>query len=428
MNWQHSDIASVVSVLESGSRPKGGATVESGEIPSLGGENILKHGGVTLEEVKRVPRKFFDRMTKGHLKNADVLINKDGAQTGKVGFYKNNNGANACINEHLFLIRGDAEKITQSYLYYSLLSQACQNQIEAQISGSAQPGLKSDFLKGVFTRIPESLPEQSKIAEVLSKVDQAIEQTESLIAKQQRIKTGLMQDLLTRGIDEHGNLRSEETHEFKDSPLGRIPVEWKTKQLIEITPSNSPIGYGIVQPGAYDYKGVKVAGIYTINSQFRDWHMSSAKIEQAYVRSRIVPGDVLLSIKGTTGRVGVVPSGITGNISREIARIRPVKEINPQYLKWLMLSDFFQRYLSNAEVGTTRAELSIKILREMFVLQPPFPEQNEIAKRISSAEKLIKTSSISLDKLKCLKTALMQDLLTGKKRVTPLMENMEVCS
>ena len=60
-------------------------------------------------------------------------------------------------------------------------------------------------------------PEQTKIAEILSTVDRAIEQTEALIAKQQRIKTGLMQDLLTRGIDEHGNLRSEQTHEFKDS-------------------------------------------------------------------------------------------------------------------------------------------------------------------------------------------------------------------
>ena len=73
--------------------------------------------------------------------------------------------------------------------------------------------------------------EQTKIAEILSTVDQAIEQTEALIAKQQRIKTGLMQDLLTRGIDEDGNLRSEETHEFKDSPLGRIPVEWDVKLL-----------------------------------------------------------------------------------------------------------------------------------------------------------------------------------------------------
>ena len=71
------------------------------------------------------------------------------------------------------------------------------------------------------------LTQQHQIAEILSTLDEAIEQTESLIAKQQRIKTGLMQDLLTRGIDEHGNLRFEQTHQFKDSPLGRIPVEWE---------------------------------------------------------------------------------------------------------------------------------------------------------------------------------------------------------
>ena len=79
--------------------------------------------------------------------------------------------------------------------------------------------------------------EQTKIAEILSTVDRAIEQTEALIAKQQRIKTGLMQDLLTRGIDEHGNLRSEKTHKFKNSPLGRIPVEWDVqpvRMLVEV--------------------------------------------------------------------------------------------------------------------------------------------------------------------------------------------------
>ena len=78
---------------------------------------------------------------------------------------------------------------------------------------------------------PKNISEQTKIAEILSTVDQAIEQTEALIAKQQRIRTGLMQDLLTRGIDEDGNLRSEETHEFKDSPLGRIPVEWEVEKV-----------------------------------------------------------------------------------------------------------------------------------------------------------------------------------------------------
>ena len=71
-------------------------------------------------------------------------------------------------------------------------------------------------------------------------MDQAIEQTEALIAKQQRIKTGLMQDLLTRGIDEHGSLRSETTHKFKDSPLGRIPVEWEVKTLGSLLERDKP--------------------------------------------------------------------------------------------------------------------------------------------------------------------------------------------
>ena len=73
-------------------------------------------------------------------------------------------------------------------------------------------------------------------------MDRAIEETEALIAKQQRIKTGLMQDLLTRGIDEGDNLRSEQTHKFKDSPLGRIPVEWESASLAAFVPSAE---YGI---------------------------------------------------------------------------------------------------------------------------------------------------------------------------------------
>ncbi len=268
--------------------------------------------------------------------------------------------------------------------------------------------------------------EQDKIAEVISTVDRAIEQTEMLIAKQQSIKTGLMHDLLTRGIDEHGNLRSEQTHPFKDSPLGRIPVEWEVKMFEEITPPAAPIGYGIVQPGTYDFAGIRVAGIYTISSDFQLWHMSSWKIERAYVRSRIRSGDVLLSIKGTTGRVGVVPNGITGNISREIARIRPIKTINPHFLRFLMLSDFFQQYLGNAEVGTTRAEISIKILRVLYTLVPPLKEQKIIVSEIESIEQALSVGFRELNKLRLLKTGLMQDLLTGKRRVTPLLDDTMV--
>lgn len=423
MSWERLNLDSLVATMESGSRPKGGVSSDRGDIPSIGGENILSSGGVTLEVVKLVPAAFYRRMTKGRLMSEDVLINKDGAQTGKVGWYRVTDSGPACINEHVFLLRGMPQRITQGYLYYTLLSEVGQSQIWRQITGSAQPGLKRGFTKGVFVDIPTALPEQDKIVEILSAVDRAIESNQTSIAKQKRVRSGLMHDLLARGIDEHGEVRSEKSHEFKDSSFGRIPSGYEVKTLGQITPRDAPIGYGIVQPGAYDPAGVKVAGIFTINSEFKRWHRSSVKIERAYVRSRIQPGDVLLSIKGTTGRVGVVPDEVYGNISRDIARIRPAATVNPHYLRFLMLSDFFQRYLLNAEVGTTRAELSIKILRELQISLPSKSEQDQVASRLSSAEQGIEATVRALIKLEALKRALMQDLLSGNRRVAACMKN-----
>ena len=151
-----------------------------------------------------------------------------------------------------------------------------------------------------------------------------------------------------------------------------------------------------------------MAGIYTLNSDFAKWHMSSTAIEAAYQRSRIRPGDVLLSIKGSTGRVGVVPPNIQGNISRELARIRPASTVNPHFLRFQLSSNFYQRYLVNAEVGTTRAELSIKVLRELFAVVPPRAEQDQIVLRLSSVERNLNATHLSLENLQRMKTGLMQ--------------------
>ena len=112
------------------------------------------------------------------------------------------------------------------WLYYLL----CSIDLRALNEATGVPSLSRDLLYKISTPRPPP-DEQAKIAEVLSTVDRAIEQTKALIAKHQRIRTGLMQDLLTRGVDEHGNLRSEQTHKFKDSPLERIPVEWEVRDL-----------------------------------------------------------------------------------------------------------------------------------------------------------------------------------------------------
>ncbi len=108
------------------------------------------------------------------------------------------------------------------------------HQLDNLSQGSTFEAISKDDLKNLLLIIPESLPEQRKIAEILETVDNAIEKTDKIIEKYKRIKQGLMQDLLTKGIDENGRIRSEETHKFKDSPLGRIPEEWEVVELGEI--------------------------------------------------------------------------------------------------------------------------------------------------------------------------------------------------
>jgi type I restriction enzyme S subunit len=413
-SWHELDLASVVSTLESGSRPKGGATTETGEIASLGGENIVQSGGVTLAEVKRVPKEFFNRMTKGHLIDGDVLINKDGAQTGKVGIYLGDGSGPACINEHVFLIRGNREKISQNFLYYMLLSEFGQRQIVAQISGSAQPGLKSSFLKGVVTDIPDSLPEQTKIAVILSTVDRAIEQTESLIAKQQRIKTGLMQDLLTRGIDEHGNLRSEQTHRFKDSktPLGRIPVEWEVKRLgdsSEVCNSyRKPIAALVRENMKGDYPYYGPTGVLDYIYEYR--------VDGKFV---LIGEDGDHFLKYKTQEMTLLIEG-KYNVNNHAHILRGKGNILTEWLHLYFLHRDITLHLTRQGAG--RFKLNKAALLELLLSVPKEPaEQDRILKVMNILRQEQNNSIENLAKLRSLKTALMQDLLTGKKRVTPLL-------
>ena len=110
------------------------------------------------------------------------------------------------------------ERLVQDFLFYRITEEIdAIHRITAATTVKPSLSFARTYSKSRSAKLPSS-PEQNKIAEILSTVDQAIEQTEALIAKQQRIKIGLTQDLLTRGIDKDGSLRSEDTHEFKDSP------------------------------------------------------------------------------------------------------------------------------------------------------------------------------------------------------------------
>ena len=120
--WEIKDLTDVIQPLENGSRPKGGAKGITEGIPSLGGEHLNYNGGFNFENIKFVPTEFFEKQQRGIIKLNDVLVVKDGATTGKTSFvneafpYKQ-----ACVNEHVFIIRSK-ELLIPKYLFYYIIS------------------------------------------------------------------------------------------------------------------------------------------------------------------------------------------------------------------------------------------------------------------------------------------------------------------
>ena len=318
-------------------------------------------------------------------------------------------------------------RVTQGFLEHFLVFQESMFGLASQ--GSTFEAINSSELKQWPILHPKDKAEQAKIAEVLSTVDRAIEQTEALIAKQQRIKTGLMQALLTRGIDEHGNLRSEQTHKFKDSPLGRIPVEWELRSLGQCVRVDAPICYGILMPGQGVDNGVpviKVKDIVAGRIAQDNLLLTDRRIDREYRRSRLRSGDLVITIRGTTGRLAVVPPELDGaNITQDTARVRLSDDHSVRFCFYCLQSQSAQAQIALHTIGQAVKGINIGDVKRLLLTMPSLHEQERLADRFEGLEKTTYATSRALAKLKSTKAGLMKDLLTGDRRVAALLGSPE---
>jgi len=317
-----------------------------------------------------------------------------------------------------------ASQISQDYLHHYLVYSESGFRNNSQ--GSTFEAINSKELRDWAISFPEFLQEQTQIATILSTIDRAIEQTEALIAKQQRIKTGLMQDLLTKGIDENGNIRSEETHEFKDSPPGRIPVEWEVKSLDELT---TKIGDGIHTTPAYSEN----TGFFFINgNNLGDGsiHITSDTlcVNQGEFRKYYIELDdrtILYSINGTIGNIAFYKNEPVV-LGKSAAYIKCKKSVNARLIYHILQSEPVHRFYDYELTGSTIKNLSLAAMRATPIKIPRMQEEQEfLACRLDLCVYEIGQANNCLSKLRSLKTGLMQDLLTGKVRVTELIKERE---
>ena len=318
-------------------------------------------------------------------------------------------------------------RVTQKFLEHFLVFQKPKFRLASQ--GSTFEALNSSELNQWPILHPRDKAEQAEIADVLSTMDRAIEKTEALIAKQQRIKTGMMQDLLTRGIDEHGNLRTEQTHEFKDSPLGRVPVEWELRSLDQCVRADAPICYGILMPGQSVDDGVPVIKVKDIvggRIVQDDLLLTDRRIDRQYRRSRLRSGDLVITIRGTTGRLAVVPPELDGaNITQDTARVRLSDDHSARFCFYCLQSESAQVQIVLHTIGQAVKGINIGDVKRLILAMPSPHEQEQLANQLEGLEKTTDATFRALAKLKSTRAGLMKDLLTGERRVTELLGRPE---
>lgn len=323
----------------------------------------------------------------------------------------------SALNQHLFKVESfsDVDKLFLKYLIEFNLPELIKS-----AHGSTMQHITRKELNKFRVNLPESKIEQEKIAAVLSSVDRAVEQTEALIAKQKRIKQGLLHDLLTGGIDENGNLRTEATHEFKDSPLGRIPKEWSFCQLVDVVPT---VQYGI-SSSLNDETGIPILRMNNLKNGEAD--ITDLRYSESPEAKRILlkPKDVLFNRTNSlehVGRTGIWQSEIAeASFASYLVRLNPdLNKIFPEYLNFWLNQESVQSMIKvGATVGVHQVNINPTNLRQVFISLPSkLEEQENIIEIIEKNKRNDKIELAKLKKLQAIKKGLMQDLLTGKVRV-----------
>jgi type I restriction enzyme S subunit len=400
-----------VAYFETGKRMKGGA-LERGEVLSLGGEHIGNFGELNLSQPKYITKEFYDNLKKGKVNVGDVIICKDGAKTGKLAYIKKEFNYQIAINEHVFIIRSkNSQFLHNHFIFFFLFSNFGQNQIREAFHGLIGGITNSDIFNFLIPLPP--LPEQQKIAAVLSAVQEAKEKTEAVIAAAKALKKSMMKHLFT-----YGPVSPEETEtvSLKETEIGPVPKDWEVVKLGEIAENRKET----VDPNKEDIIYVGLEHINSGDSKLTRYG-NSREIKSS--KSRFYKDDILYAKLRPYLDKGILAE-FEGICSTDILVIKPNKElINPQFLTDLLHMPNFLDFATKSMTGVNHPRTSWSILKTFKIPLPSLPTQQKIASILSAIDAKIEAEENKKKALEELFKSLLHNLMTGKIRVNNLKLN-----
>lgn len=322
------------------------------------------------------------------------------------------------------------DEVTVPFLYYLLCLPEYRSQMLRIARGTTVLMLDMQAIKRVSIRAPKLDTTQRRITKILSTVDEAMEQTEALVAKLQQMKAGLMHDLFTRGVTPDGHLRptrQEAPHLYHQTPLGWLPKEWKVPPFRSVLSAKLQNGYfkkpELVGRG---YKLVNVSELYQpfgIDTEHEDVERVEASPAE-FQKYGVAIGDLFFT-RSSLVLTGIAQCNVMLNLLEptlfecHVIRARlDTKENDPAFMGLYFQTAWARRELMARAKHTTMTTISQPDILGVPVFQPPRDEQERISKCVAISMAAIRAEEASLAKLRQQKQGLMQDLLTGRVRVS----------
>jgi type I restriction enzyme S subunit len=374
-------------------------SVEPIGTPYLTGPSDFPDGRIIVSRYVRIPKVMCQK--------GDILLTIKGSGTGQFAVADEA----YCISRQLAAIR--PRRWNAGFISHILA--ASRVRLRADAAGLI-PGLSRDDIFGIGLLIPP-LPEQRKIAAILSSVDDAIEASQVVIDQLQVVKKAMMAELLTKGLPGRHK-------KFKQTEIGQVPEGWEVVTLANLCAPDGvqtgPFGSQL-KASEYSPDGIPVvmpkdliAGRISADTVARVPESRA----QDLAHHRVLPGDVLFARRGDIGRCALVRSHERGWLcGTGCLRARPRKVVDSAFLATYFGHEIPIQWLNEHAVGQTMLNLNTEILGGVPVALPSMTEQVAVASAFQVVDERVQRESDSLVVLSKLKSALMSVLLTGEVRV-----------
>ena len=383
-NWKVVNLASVCQRITDGSHQSVKTSDEG--VPFLY-VSCVRDGQILWEQAAKITETTYSEISKGREPKPGLILYTAVGSYGHAALVREN--CKFSFQRHIAYILPNAESVAPEYLVRWLNSPQGRKYADQVALGNAQKTVTLSSLADFPVLLP-SLEEQEGIAAILNSIDQAISHTSSLIAKLKQMKAGLLHDLLTRGLDENGELRDAIAHpeQFKPSLLGQIPKEWEAEpfgeHIAQLDSGWSPVCDS--EPAVNGERGIlKTTAVVWSGYNPLESKKLPSNLQPRY-QAVVEADDILITRKGPRERVGVVvhipltPPQLMMPDTVFRVRLKESSTLLPAFVPLTLGSIVVQRDWNRKKIGLAEAQVDINygIVRETLIYIPPKPEQERI--------------------------------------------------